>query len=51
MAAKIAIRKLRENNELQEKLLNSTQQESSETDEKLHETSFTELPAEQTEEA
>lgn len=51
MAAKIAIRKLREDNDLQEKILSNSQQETSETDEKLHETSFTELPAEQIEEA
>lgn len=50
MAAKIAIRKLREDNDLQEKILNNSQQESSSADEKLQETSFTELPVEQIEE-
>lgn len=46
MAAKVGIRKLRENNDLQEKILNIVKEESSDANEKLLETNFMELPAE-----
>lgn len=51
MASKVAIRSLRENNELQEKILNNAKKEFPDADEKLHETSFIELPEDEVEEA